>query len=112
MMEPSRPPPPAWFTPARLLAIFCAVNTLLYLDRGLFASNGVNGSPRTEDAPRGSGIQVRVSAGAPPTRTTKGRTPREKRWRWRGSLAHSNTPQLISPARISPTTHPHTPKNK
>jgi len=52
-------PPPAWFTPRRLLAIFCAVNILLYLDRGLFASNGVNGSPRTPEAPAGSGIQVR-----------------------------------------------------
>jgi hypothetical protein len=59
MVDPARPP--AWFTPARLLAIFCAVNTLLYLDRGLFASNGVNGSPRTAEAPRGSGIQVRAS---------------------------------------------------
>lgn len=59
MMAQPRPPPPAWFTPGRLLAIFCTVNTLLYLDRGLFASNGVNGSPPTAEFPRGSGIQVR-----------------------------------------------------
>ncbi len=59
MSDPPPAAPPAWFTPARLLAIFCAVNTLLYLDRGLFASNGVNGAPRSAEAPRGAGIQVR-----------------------------------------------------
>lgn len=62
MADPAAAPlPPAWFTPRRLLAIFCAVNILIYLDRGLFASNGVNGSPRTAEAPAGSGIQVRAS---------------------------------------------------
>ncbi|KAF8066268.1 sphingolipid transporter spinster 2 [Scenedesmus sp. PABB004] len=48
---------PAWFTPGRLLAIFCATNLIVYLDRGLIASNGVNGSPRSEELPQGSGIQ-------------------------------------------------------
>mmetsp|Transcript_5787 Transcript_5787/g.10034 ORF Transcript_5787/g.10034 Transcript_5787/m.10034 type:complete len:512 (-) Transcript_5787:461-1996(-) len=48
---------PAWFTPIRLLTIFCGVNLFVYLDRGLIASNGVNGTPRTEEEPEGSGIQ-------------------------------------------------------
>eukprot|EP00775_Hariotina_reticulata_P010079 gene10079-10234_t len=53
-MSPSKP---KWFTPLRLLCIFCFTNLMVYLDRGLIASNGVNGSPRTADAPKGSGIQ-------------------------------------------------------
>ncbi|KAL3515436.1 hypothetical protein ACH5RR_022338 [Cinchona calisaya] len=46
---PSVSPPhkPSWFTPKRLLAIFCMINMLNYLDRGTIASNGVNGSSRT-----------------------------------------------------------------
>ncbi|KAG2496928.1 hypothetical protein HYH03_004934 [Edaphochlamys debaryana] len=48
---------PRWFTPLRLLGIFCLTNLVVYLDRGLIASNGVNGSPRTEEDPNGSGIQ-------------------------------------------------------
>nr|GMD09992.1 probable sphingolipid transporter spinster homolog 2 [Ipomoea batatas] len=40
-------PQPSWFTPKRLLAIFCAINLLNYVDRGAIASNGVNGSPRS-----------------------------------------------------------------
>ncbi|GFR52405.1 hypothetical protein Agub_g14975, partial [Astrephomene gubernaculifera] len=48
---------PRWFTPLRLLGIFCMTNLVVYLDRGLIASNGVNGSPRTVEDPRGSGIQ-------------------------------------------------------
>ncbi|XP_043713542.1 probable sphingolipid transporter spinster homolog 2 isoform X2 [Telopea speciosissima] len=35
---------PSWFTPKRLLAIFCVINMLNYVDRGAIASNGVNGS--------------------------------------------------------------------
>ncbi|PSS26165.1 Sphingolipid transporter spinster like [Actinidia chinensis var. chinensis] len=38
---------PSWFTPKRLLAIFCVINLLNYLDRGAIASNGVNGSRAT-----------------------------------------------------------------
>ncbi|XP_021802175.1 probable sphingolipid transporter spinster homolog 2 [Prunus avium] len=37
-------PAPSWFTPKRLLAIFCVINLLNYVDRGAIASNGVNGS--------------------------------------------------------------------
>uniref|UniRef100_A0A383V931 Major facilitator superfamily (MFS) profile domain-containing protein n=1 Tax=Tetradesmus obliquus TaxID=3088 RepID=A0A383V931_TETOB len=48
---------PRWFTPGRLLLIFCITNLVVYLDRGVIASNGVNGSPRTEQQPMGSGIQ-------------------------------------------------------
>ncbi|GIL75350.1 hypothetical protein Vretimale_8027 [Volvox reticuliferus] len=48
---------PRWFTPLRLLGIFCLTNLVVYLDRGLIASNGVNGSARTEENPSGSGIQ-------------------------------------------------------
>eukprot|EP00198_Chlamydomonas_reinhardtii_P001936 XP_001691272.1 predicted protein [Chlamydomonas reinhardtii] len=48
---------PKWFTPLRLLGIFCLTNLVVYLDRGLIASNGVNGTPRTEADPDGSGIQ-------------------------------------------------------
>lgn len=56
-MSTSLPGQPRWFTPLRLLAIFCFTNLIVYLDRGLIASNGVNGSPRTKDDPDGSGIQ-------------------------------------------------------
>ncbi|MEW5300888.1 MAG: hypothetical protein WDW36_003782 [Sanguina aurantia] len=49
--------PPKWFTPARLLAIFCCTNLMVYLDRGLIASNGVNGSPPSDINPAGTGIQ-------------------------------------------------------
>ncbi|KAG9134044.1 hypothetical protein Leryth_004747 [Lithospermum erythrorhizon] len=52
---------PSWFTPKRLLLIFCAINLLNYVDRGAIASNGVNGSGRICDASGicsgGSGIQ-------------------------------------------------------
>ncbi|AES63586.2 sphingolipid transporter spinster-like protein, putative [Medicago truncatula] len=37
-------PTTSWFTPKRLLAIFCVINLLNYLDQGAIASNGVNGS--------------------------------------------------------------------
>lgn len=36
----------SWFTPPRLLALLCVVNLLNYVDRGVIASNGVNGTPR------------------------------------------------------------------
>ncbi|KAL6545850.1 hypothetical protein OROGR_009724 [Orobanche gracilis] len=38
---------PSWFTPKRLLGIFCVINLINYIDRGAIASNGVNGSRRT-----------------------------------------------------------------
>ncbi|XP_019170277.1 PREDICTED: probable sphingolipid transporter spinster homolog 2 [Ipomoea nil] len=54
-------PQPSWFTPKRLLAIFCLINLLNYVDRGAIASNGVNGSPRScsdsGTCSSGSGIQ-------------------------------------------------------
>ncbi|KAF7803804.1 putative sphingolipid transporter spinster-like protein 2 [Senna tora] len=37
-------PPTSWFTPKRLLIIFCLINLLNYVDRGAIASNGVNGT--------------------------------------------------------------------
>lgn len=54
-------PTPSWFTPKRLLVIFCVINMINYVDRGAIASNGVNGSPRvctkTGVCSHGSGIQ-------------------------------------------------------
>lgn len=54
-------PNPSWFTPKRLLAIFCVINLINYIDRGAIASNGVNGSRRTcsesGECSSGSGIQ-------------------------------------------------------
>lgn len=44
---------PAWYTPARLLMAFCVVSFLVFLDRGIIASNGVNG-----DKDSRTGIQV------------------------------------------------------
>ncbi|KAJ4716039.1 Major facilitator superfamily protein [Melia azedarach] len=55
------PPKPSWFTPKRLLFIFCVINMLNYVDRGAIASNGVNGSRKTcsesGTCTSGSGIQ-------------------------------------------------------
>ncbi|CAK9865801.1 unnamed protein product [Sphagnum jensenii] len=54
---------PRWFTPTRLLILFCLINMLNYLDRGVIASNGVNGAPgdpgclEHEACFSGSGIQ-------------------------------------------------------
>ncbi|MCO5606438.1 hypothetical protein L7F22_060626 [Adiantum nelumboides] len=54
---------PRWFTPERMLFIFCFVNLLNYIDRGTIASNGVNGSSSnstcslTETCDTGTGIQ-------------------------------------------------------
>lgn len=44
---------PAWYTPVRLLVAFCVVETLVFLDRGVIASNGVNGDKDSK-----TGIQV------------------------------------------------------
>ncbi|XP_024959827.1 probable sphingolipid transporter spinster homolog 2 [Cynara cardunculus var. scolymus] len=35
----------SWFTPKRLLLLFCVINLITYLDRGAIASTGVNGVP-------------------------------------------------------------------
>lgn len=57
------PEQPGWFTPKRLLIIFCAINLLNYVDRGAIASNGVNGEAGDstcvdgDSCSRGSGIQ-------------------------------------------------------
>ncbi|KAL1134349.1 hypothetical protein V6Z11_A12G098600 [Gossypium hirsutum] len=55
------PATPSWFTPERLLILFCVINMINYVDRGVIASNGVNGSIRTCDdkgiCTSGSGIQ-------------------------------------------------------
>ncbi|KAK4566365.1 hypothetical protein RGQ29_002568 [Quercus rubra] len=52
---------PSWFTPKRLLSIFCIINMINYVDRGAIASNGVNGSLGTctdgGTCTSGSGIQ-------------------------------------------------------
>ncbi|XP_009769193.1 putative sphingolipid transporter spinster homolog 2 [Nicotiana tabacum] len=54
-------PQPSWFTAKRLLAVFCVINLLNYVDRGTIASNGVNGSrktcTKTGTCSPGSGIQ-------------------------------------------------------
>ncbi|XP_022726859.1 probable sphingolipid transporter spinster homolog 1 isoform X2 [Durio zibethinus] len=54
-------PEPSWFTPKWLLVIFCVINLLTYVDRGVIASNGVNGSLGTYTlsgtCTSGSGIQ-------------------------------------------------------
>ncbi|XP_051137485.1 probable sphingolipid transporter spinster homolog 2 [Andrographis paniculata] len=53
-------PQPSWFTPKRLLVIFCSINLINYIDRGAIASNGVNGSRGTCESgtcSSGSGIQ-------------------------------------------------------
>ncbi|KAM7252440.1 hypothetical protein ACFE04_024323 [Oxalis oulophora] len=51
----------SWFTPKRLLVVFCVINMLNYVDRGAIASNGVNGSGRSCDdkgiCDSGTGIQ-------------------------------------------------------
>ncbi|XP_031390992.1 probable sphingolipid transporter spinster homolog 2 isoform X2 [Punica granatum] len=52
---------PSWFSPQRLLVIFCIINMINYVDRGAIASNGVNGSLGTcsesGTCTSGSGIQ-------------------------------------------------------
>ncbi|XP_054804327.1 probable sphingolipid transporter spinster homolog 2 isoform X2 [Prosopis cineraria] len=54
-------PTTSWFTPKRLLVIFCLINLLNYLDRGAIASNGVNGTQGTcrkgGSCTAGTGIQ-------------------------------------------------------
>lgn len=57
--QQQHPDYPQWFSPPRLLALFCGVSLLVYLDRGALSSNGVNGSPRSVDNP-----EVREAAAA------------------------------------------------
>ncbi|XP_071727030.1 probable sphingolipid transporter spinster homolog 2 [Rutidosis leptorrhynchoides] len=51
----------SWFTPKRLLVLFCVINLITYLDRGVIASTGVNGVPVTckpsGECTPGTGIQ-------------------------------------------------------
>lgn len=35
-------PQPKWFTPLRLLLIFCITNLFVYLDRGVFRNASIN----------------------------------------------------------------------
>ncbi len=44
---------PGWYTPGRLLLLLCILNAAIYIDRGSFASNSVNGSRQQP-----SGFQV------------------------------------------------------
>jgi MFS transporter, Spinster family, sphingosine-1-phosphate transporter len=51
-----RSPCHATMRPGHLLAFFCVINLLVYMDRGVISSNGVNGSRATPEHPA-SGIQ-------------------------------------------------------
>ena len=53
-VEPMRVQP--WLGPTSLLVVFCGIQLVTYLDRGVIASNGVNGSLGTDGNP-GGGIQ-------------------------------------------------------
>ena len=46
---------PSWYTPVRLLMLLCILNVTIYVDRGTFASNSVNGNPE-----KATGFQVSV----------------------------------------------------
>ncbi|KDD76841.1 major facilitator superfamily protein [Helicosporidium sp. ATCC 50920] len=54
-MEDNPPARATWITPRFILCLFCVVNALIYVDRGVIASNGVNGAPASGDEP-GYGI--------------------------------------------------------
>ncbi|KAK9837488.1 hypothetical protein WJX81_006376 [Elliptochloris bilobata] len=45
-----------WFSPQRLLLLLSSINMMIYIDRGVISSNGVNGAVGTADV-AGSGIQ-------------------------------------------------------
>ncbi|KAL6785341.1 hypothetical protein ACKKBG_A03445 [Auxenochlorella protothecoides x Auxenochlorella symbiontica] len=45
----------SWLTPLRMLVLFCTLNILIYMDRGVISSNGVSGTAGTPGEP-GSGI--------------------------------------------------------
>eukprot|EP00884_Botryococcus_braunii_P018925 jgi/Botrbrau1/5716/Bobra.0071s0047.1 len=48
-----------WAKPGVVLALFCTVNFIVYCDRGIISSNGVNGA-RSVDGKPGHGIQARL----------------------------------------------------
>ena len=65
---PAPPPPdlPAWYTPKRLLLLFCCIQLLVYMDRGIISSTGVKGlkaTPATATTPAtaGSGMAGRFN---------------------------------------------------
>lgn len=45
-----------WFTPTRLLGLFCVMSFLVYVDRGVMSSAAVSGAPRSDDN-KGYGLQ-------------------------------------------------------
>ena len=52
-----------WFTPRRLLALFCLMSLLVYVDRGVISSAAVSGSPRVGAHDPGSGLQGEFGIG-------------------------------------------------
>ena len=52
-----------WFTPRRLLALFCLMSLLVYVDRGVISSAAVSGSPRVGARDPGSGLQGEFGIG-------------------------------------------------
>lgn len=49
-----QPPQPRWYTPARLLAFFCTITMVTWMDLGIFASNWVTGE---DDAGQPQGVK-------------------------------------------------------
>ena len=47
----------SWFSPARLLALFCLMCLFIYMDRGMIASNGIMGAAASPGHPTASGIE-------------------------------------------------------
>lgn len=54
---------PGWFTPPRLLSLFCLMSLLVYVDRGVISSAAVSGSPRVGAGDPGSGLQGEFGVG-------------------------------------------------
>ena len=52
-----------WFTPPRLLALFCLMSLLVYVDRGVISSAAVSGSPHISAGDPGSGLQGEFGVG-------------------------------------------------
>ena len=52
-----------WFTPPRLLALFCLMSLLVYVDRGVISSAAVSGTPRVGAGDPGSGLQGEFGVG-------------------------------------------------
>lgn len=48
----------SWYSPRLMLAFFCLQAAVFYADRGIIASNGINGA-LPQDGHPGWGIQVR-----------------------------------------------------